>query len=865
MRIWRHASAALLVLLLTACGGGGSSSPPSSPPQASNQAPTAAIAISGAIRQAPTGSISATSGSQVVLSGASSTDPENDALTYLWTLVSKPAGSASTLTNPANVTASITLDKLGDYVFSLKVTDSKAATSEKQLIVTVDNTAPISSVSVAVQYTPVSVDKPAQHITLGSAVSIDATATIDPDGQALSHTFDLVQRPVGSSAMPNFSGIAIARLIPDMLGTYVLRVRSTDVRGIYADTNFTFVVDNQPPLAVVTVDTRIGAGATTTSSITASVGYDVVLNGGASTDPDGNTLTYTWALSSPFGSVAKLSATNTPSVLLAPDVMGTYTATLTVTDTSGAKSDHIATINVNNRRPIASIGSNATPQSLPMATSIRIPPGTELTLRGGGSTDADGDTLTYLWQITSAPVGSNATLLTPNAVDTIIRPDVAGTYAISLRVTDSKGAFSERIVFVDSGNYPPRAILDKTRAMVLLGDTVTASAATSFDQDGDPLTFSWAVDLKPIGSTATIANPSTAALSFLPDKVGSYVLSVTVSDGKNSSIAQLELGVRSTLVSTMTLAFEPLDFKYSKAKDLLVMISAAPNSVRIVDPIVGTVRNVSLPLLPKAIGVSADGRRAAVAHDAAVSYIDLDNSLLLRTVSLAGNPTEVFVTNDGYGYLLGQTGGQWNGFILVDLNTGTVLSPGNTFGWVYSSARGVFADKLNKAFWVNPGLSPADVSYFNIDPTSHQITTSGDSPYHGDYSIFAPLWLSAEQDLVFTGAGTYFRSVTLNYAGTLSGGGFASMSHDGAASELLAVPNGGYNFSTGQYTGSTVYKRFTGQFFTPDVDLPFPVISALQSTGVGIFHSATGKHVMLVKTGGATTGGPGVAYHVAYR
>ena len=57
-------------------------------------------------------------------------------------------------------------------------------------------------------------------------------------------------------------------------------------------------------------------------------------------------------------------------------------------------------------------------------------------LDGSGSSDADGDPLTYNWSITSAPDGSTASLSDTATMNPTFTPDVAGVYTIQLVVND---------------------------------------------------------------------------------------------------------------------------------------------------------------------------------------------------------------------------------------------------------------------------------------------------------------------------------------------------------------------------------------------------------------------------------------------
>ena len=64
------------------------------------------------------------------LDGSASSDPSGKLpLTYAWSFVSKPAGSAATLSNPNIVNPTFTADALGNYLIQLVVTDAAGLSS----------------------------------------------------------------------------------------------------------------------------------------------------------------------------------------------------------------------------------------------------------------------------------------------------------------------------------------------------------------------------------------------------------------------------------------------------------------------------------------------------------------------------------------------------------------------------------------------------------------------------------------------------------------------------------------------------------------------------------------------------------------
>ena len=59
-----------------------------------------------------------------------------------------------------------------------------------------------------------------------------------------------------------------------------------------------------------------------------------------------------------------------------------------------------------------------------------------ITLNGSGSSDANGDPLTYSWSFTSTPPDSAAVLANPTSVSPTFTADLAGDYVVQLIVND---------------------------------------------------------------------------------------------------------------------------------------------------------------------------------------------------------------------------------------------------------------------------------------------------------------------------------------------------------------------------------------------------------------------------------------------
>ncbi len=192
--------------------------------------------------------------------------------------------------------------------------------------------------------------------------------------------------------------------------------------------------------------------------------------------------------------------------------------------------------------PIGPGARNNAPRASAGRDQINVAPETLVMLDGSGTTDIDGDPLTYTWTLLSKPAGSAATINNFTFDQAQLFVDRAGDYNCELRVSDGRLEHSDTVVIkVLNDNNPPRANagIDQT---VTIGATVQLSGGGSTDPDGDPLEYYWTLSTPP-GSGATLSGASIASAavspSFPADAAGVFTASLEVYDGENRSAPDL--------------------------------------------------------------------------------------------------------------------------------------------------------------------------------------------------------------------------------------------------------------------------------------------------------------------------------------
>ena len=456
----------------------------------------------------------------VTLDGTKSKDDDGDPLGFMWVMVSKPSTpieSKAVLQNATSPKPTFIADVVGTYVVTLIVSDGKikSAPSPTTITVSTANLKPNASAG--------SSDR---NEVLGT-IKLDGSTSSDPDRDKLSYAWSLLAKPAKSSASLTTPKDVTTNFTADLEGIYVASLVVFD-GTLYSDP--------------VTVTIRASASnqapnANAGDNQTAITGSFVTLDGSKSVDPNpGDTLTYKWAIvTKPSGSVASLDDVASSKPKFKADVSGVYLFSLVVKDDKGLESTVVTTT-------VTASSANVAPKAV-SGTLQNVSTGSLVTLDGSGSTDDNGDTLTYSWTMLAKPILSNAALNDATSARPTFTVDQVGVYVASLVVSDGKLKSDPVVVTITASalNSAPVANAGSFQNVVT-GQLVTLSGINSSDANGDPLSYKWLLVSRPLDSSATLANSTTAAPSFTADKNGTYVFSLQVKDGKvDSDIAYVTI------------------------------------------------------------------------------------------------------------------------------------------------------------------------------------------------------------------------------------------------------------------------------------------------------------------------------------
>jgi len=420
-------------------------------------------------------------GAWVQFDGSSSSDSDGTITSYAWNF-----GDGST---DSGVSRWHQFNTPGTKIVTLTVTDNDGATHTMTQAVQIgsSNQAPVASF-VATPTNPMA----------SAWVQFDATASSDPDGSIVSYAWNFGDGSTESGSLVwHAFGAA---------GTYVVTLTVTDDDGATDSTSFAIQVgvSNQSPNAAFVF-------APTNPLVNAWVQFDAT----TSVDPDGSIVSYSWS----FGD----GSTDTGSVVWHRfSAAGTYAVTLTITDDDSATDTVTLTIQ-------AGAAANAAPTAVFSTLPVSPTLGEWVRFDGTASTDSDGSIASYQWTF-----GDGSSPVTGQVV--YHQFTTAGTYAVTLTVTDDDGATdtATQSFAMGAAQQAPVAQFTFAPTAPTVGQSVAFNASTSYDADGIIVSYRW--DLNGDGSDDAFV-PSVSA-TYNSAGIAQVRLTVIDNDGLSSTTTQ---------------------------------------------------------------------------------------------------------------------------------------------------------------------------------------------------------------------------------------------------------------------------------------------------------------------------------------
>jgi uncharacterized repeat protein (TIGR01451 family) len=306
---------------------------------------------------------------------------------------------------------------------------------------------------------------PNQSIRKGDIVTFDGSGSSDSDGSIVSYDWSYN----GTTLTTGVNGTYDTSTTP--AGNYDVLLTVTNDQEATATDTVTITITNTPPVANAGSDQLI------------NLGDSASLDGSGSSDSDGSIVDYSWYEGgTPVGSGSSITLTNLTA--------GLHTITLTVTDNNNNTDSDIVEIRVNTA-PVANAGPDQ-----------NITLGETLHLDGTGSTDDFNSITDYTWIESTIP-------LTLSGATPDVNINTAGTYTITLTVTDNNGLTSTDTVKIIV-NTPP---VVEDMNFTILRDTSVSFELNATDADGDTI-VSYPIFTSP--SHGSLSGPE-SNMTYTPD------------------------------------------------------------------------------------------------------------------------------------------------------------------------------------------------------------------------------------------------------------------------------------------------------------------------------------------------------------
>jgi hypothetical protein len=379
-------------------------------------------------------------GSTITIDGSASADADpGDVLSYHWEISGAPDGADNLAPLPPDSTTprtTILPQVSGYYTVSLTVSDQSGNQSAPvTAAVVVDG---VGSANTPANRVPLAVATAPATGLVGGAITLDGSKSSDAERATLFYQWTQTR---GVHVALSSDTVAKPTFIPVSPGVYAFDLQVSD--GV----NF-----SAPAHVVIAVNSGSQHLPTANAGVNqiGQIGTPIILNGSASQDVDGDSLSYYWhQLSGPGVALGNRDSVRPTLLTQQP---GTYVFELVTYDQKNFSLPSQTTVQVDGSgggtTPPVVIRLNGSGGSTATLTET---PGRTVELDASASSATAGGTLTFAWVQTSGPgvILRNADTATPS-----FTPTAAGTYQFGVTVSDTLGnrAAGSVTVFVGNNN-----------------------------------------------------------------------------------------------------------------------------------------------------------------------------------------------------------------------------------------------------------------------------------------------------------------------------------------------------------------------------------------------------------------------------
>jgi PKD repeat protein len=266
---------------------------------------------------------------------------------------------------------------------------------------------------------------------VGETVIVSGEQSYDPDatasgaGPVNAYLWSLVSKPVDSNLQLTDATLAQFEFVADAAGNYVFELVVNDgVQDSVAD-SVTITAsasgNNLPPIPDIQIDQVSGVAPLT-----------VNVSAAATIDPEGDALTYAWDFADPNADITNPNSSDLVDASHTYTLPGSYTVTLSVTDSQGnsAQSSVTVTVSAQNHEPTLAPSADIIFGNAPLLVNF-----------SANAQDADGDSLSYSWNFDDASALQSGA----NPSHVFQQP---GTYHVTVTVSDGLSSVSASITIV---------------------------------------------------------------------------------------------------------------------------------------------------------------------------------------------------------------------------------------------------------------------------------------------------------------------------------------------------------------------------------------------------------------------------------